>query len=336
MYIEQVEEGNLYREGYLRTLEHMVENRQKKANEKRILHFQEMISDPDLYRDEFKEMLGWPLTAFDEEPPVVNKKIVNSESDMNIYRIVFDMPIGIKFYGMLFEHKNQGKLPLVIAQHGKDGTPELCSGLLDFGSTNYNDMVIRVYNKGANVFVPQLLLWNSDFYGINYNRIAIDSKLKQLGSSITAVEIYCIMKSINYLRELDTVEKSCIGMIGLSYGGFYTLFTTAVDTRIKAAITCSQYNDRYKYAWEDWVWFNSANKFLDNEVVGLVFPRYIGIYVGKNDEVFDYKLAENECEKLKNMLGDDWFDFHVFDGTHEFIKDDVYLDNFFYMLKNRD
>lgn len=333
MYKEKIDAGNMYRENYIESIEKMIGDLQKKADEKRYSFFKEMANNSEVYRNELIKMLGWPLTEYDYNVPQAKKELVTTDGTTNIYRITLDTNIGIKFYGMFFEHNDKGKLPLVIAQHGALGTPEACSGLLESGSGNYNDMVMRVYDKGVNVFAPQLLLWDQERYSIEYNREDIDAKLKQLGSSITAVEIYNIRKSIDYLSTLDCVDETRIGMVGLSYGGFYTLFTTAVDTRIKTAVACSQYNNRYKYSRTDWTWLNSANKFLDNEVISLVYPRYLCVLVGDRDEVFVSKPAELEYEKLKDMFDDNWMDFYVFEGKHEFIKDDKYIDKFLTVLK---
>lgn len=143
------------------------------------------------------------------------------------------------------------------------------------------------------------------------------------------------MKSIDYLETLDFVDKEKIGMIGLSYGGFYTLCTTVIDTRIKSAFACSHYNNRYENSWVDWTWFDAGNKFLDNEIASLVYPRYICIPVGDNDAAFAYEFAEKEYNKLKEMTdNEDWIDFVKFEGIHEFIKDDYYIEKFLNRLED--
>lgn len=329
LYKEEDLAGNKYREEYLKSIYDMLTNMQNKADETRSLYFNKMKGNNEAYRTELKKMLGWPLTDYNHDIPNAKTELVTKEESVSIYRITIELPIGIKFYGMFFEHNDKSVLPLVITQHGGLGTPELCSGILECGSMNYNDMVMRIFNKGVNVFAPQLLLWDKDKFKMENKRTDVDSKLKQLGSSISAVEIYAIIKSIDYLSSLKCVDEQRIGMAGLSYGGFYTLFTSAIDTRIKAAIACSQYNNRYKYSWTDWSWFNSANKFMDNEVAYLVYPRKLIILVGNNDELFDCDLAEREFSKLKNMLSDnEWLDFYAFEGCHEFIKEDIYIDKF--------
>ncbi len=332
-YREDTQAGRKYRQDYLDSLNKLIDDKRKEADMIRYRHFCEMIKKKEEYRTEFKNMLGWPLTEIDNKIPEVKREFIFSENGINIYRMQFNILGNLKFYGIYFESKCEKPMPLVIAQHGGRGTPELCSGF--FGdSANYNGMVTRVLKYGVNVFAPQLLLWDKETYGTDYDRAALDAQLKQIGSSITSVEIYGIMKSIDYLSSLENTDSDHIGMIGLSYGGFYTLFTAAVDTRIKAALSYSQYNNRYEYSWTDWTWFCSAQKFLDNEAAILIHPRHLFIEVGDKDELFDYSLAQKEYEKLLKMCDNtDWVEFKIFHGTHEVDRDDVFLDKFMQTVK---
>ena len=192
-----------------------------------------------------------------------------------------------------------------------------------YGDTyNYNNMLERVIKYKVNAFAPQLLLW-ADEYNVKYDRREVDARLKRVGSSITAVEIYGIMRIIDWFEAKEYVSD--IGMVGLSYGGFYTLYTAAIDTRIKSAVSCAFFNKRDQYPWSDWTWDCSAEKFDDAEIACLVYPRKLWIGIGNVDETFDYKYGVESFEKLKKLcksVGTDWVNLKVFDGVHEFFKDD--------------
>ena len=144
-----------------------------------------------------------------------------------------------------------------------------------------------------------------------------------MGSSITAVEIYAIQKILDYFEGKSYVKN--FGMIGLSYGGFYTLFTTAVETRIKSAISCSFFNRRDIVGWADWVWQNSSEKFDDAEVACLIYPRKFFIRFGEHDHMFpsehSVKAYERLCE-LCTAVDTDWVNYSLFDGDHEVFRDD--------------
>ena len=320
-YNETEDYGNGYRITYLKGIEKLIKNRKKECLKKRIAFGKEIASNREEYRKKYFDMLGWPLN--EEKKPIISvteNKIFEDEA-REIVRMQFELFEGYKFYGILIKHKSEKALPLVISQHGGWGTPELCSSF--FGSANYNDMSLRLFNRGVNVFAPQTLLWKKDVFGPDNNRNEIDNMLKQLGGSIAALEIYSIIRCIDYFEEQDFCDKQ-FAMAGLSYGGFYTLYTTAADTRIKAALASSHFNDRTVYNWHDKVWFGSGETFLDAQVAALVCPRFLRIEVGDNDELFDASLAQKEYEILKDYYSEskENLQFNVFKGVHEFCPED--------------
>ena len=336
IYKEEKTLGNCYRNEQLDELTKKIEEMRTVANKRREEYFtpnlastDEYIASIEKYRQDFIKMLGFPLTEYSDEldTPEGQIEFVAEDELSKIYRVHIKALDGITTYGILFLPHTPPPYSLVIAQHGGDGTPEICSGF--FNSANYNDMTRRVLKRGNAVFAPQLLLWNEEF-GPKFDRIKIDSELKQLGGSITAMEIFKIIRSIDFLIKNISIDTKRIGMIGLSYGGFYTLFTTAIDTRIKVALSSCFFNDRFKYDWLDWVWFNSGNQFLDVEVCKLICPRPIYIEIGKNDELFDYKYAidnfTNVIETYKALNVEENVELNIFEGVHELNKKNEGID----------
>lgn len=146
--------------------------------------------------------------------------------------------------GLLFRINGDAPRPMVIVQHSGGGAPKFMSGLCG-DTVNDNHMLDHVICHGVHAFEPQLLLWSAD-YDVVYDRRAIDARLKRLGSSITALEFWGISRIIDRFEAQAFV--TAFGMVGLSYGGFYTLYTTAADTRIRSAISCSFFSQRHAYA----------------------------------------------------------------------------------------
>lgn len=324
-YREERNFAEEYKKEYVRGFDALIEKLQAEAEVKRADYLADIFETPEKYREDLKRMLGWPLVDYAADcPPQAKTEKLSEEEGYTVYRVTFEILEGLKLTGLFFK-ADGGKKPLVIVQHGGAGTPELISGV--YGSTsNYNDMLGRVIKHGVHAFAPQLLLW-SDGYNVPFNRSAVDVRLKRLGSSIAAVEIFGITRILDYFEAQDYV--SVFGMVGLSYGGFYTLFTTAIDTRIKSAISCSFFNTRDEICWADWTWFNSGNTFDDAEVAALVYPRRLCLEIGNRDELFKYQHGEASFEKLKKIcqkVGTDWVELIVFDGAHEFCKDDKPID----------
>lgn len=331
-YSESEKTANKYREDYLLSVNRMICKRRKELSDKRELLNRQIIENSEKSRKGLIDMLGWPLTEDVRAPLSVKEEFIAKENGVSILRVQFEIFKDFYWYGVLFKNTDAGR-PLVIAQHGGLGTPELCSGMLDGGSANYNDMTERILDRGVHVFAPQMLLWDKETYGIKYDRAKTDAELKQVGGSISALEIYCLRCCISYFEKVDYVERGKIGMAGMSYGGFYALYASAVDTRIKSVISGSFFNDRYKYSWVDWTWFNSGEKFGDAEVALLIYPRKLRISVGTNDDVFNIESARKERKRLmdiceRNGIDTDWVSFTEAEAAHEFCTTDKDIDDF--------
>lgn len=321
-YREEQQKTKLYKQRYLDGIERVIEQRQTEARKIRDAYTKDIFRDPVRYREDLKRMLGWPLTdRYKNGLPRVCTEKLSREDGFSVYRMQFEVLEGLTLTGLFFKADGNEKKPLVILQHGGLGTPEHIAGI--YGSTtNYNGMAERVLKYGVHAFAPQLLLWG-DKYGVPFDRKELDARLKRVGSSITALEVYGIIRILDYFEAQG--DCSDFGMVGLSYGGFYTLFTAALDTRIRAAISCSFFNTRDRIGWSDWVWQDSSEKFDDAEIACLVYPRRLWIRVGDADELFDSGSAAESFERMKALcrkVGTEWVDFTVFKGKHEFFADD--------------
>ena len=336
LYSEPPETGNAYREAMLEEVKSLLETEQRKADCRRERYFQPDYASVTAYerstakyRQDLVGMLGWPLT--DRRPtdvPLAAEQHIAEDALGRISRVLIETLPDVHTYGLFFRPHGSGPHPLVISQHGGGGTPELCSGF--FGSANYNDMTRRVLSRGFAVFAPQLLLWNPESFGPEHDKGTIDRRLKQVGGSLAALELYRISRSIDYFAAQEDIDAKRIGMIGLSYGGFYTLFAAAVDTRIVAAVSSCFFNDRKVYDLVDWVWFDAAGRFMDAEIGALVCPRPLYIEVGVRDDLFSVRHARPEAGKLEAIyrrLGiAERFRYKEHGGGHELDTSDEGID----------
>lgn len=327
-----------YRERQLSEINAFIKKERKDADARRATNFCPTTTSIAVYekdcrklRKSYLSMLGYPLTHAPADLPPLHAKSERVASDdiCTIDRLHIPALKGLNTYGILFMPHGVQNPPLVIAQHGGQGTPELVAGF-DNGSANYNDMIYRLLKHKVAVFAPQTLLWmqdGPDQRGPKFDRTRIDAQLKQLGGSITALEVFMLRRAVDYFQTRKDINARQMGMIGLSYGGFYTLFTAAAEPRIKAAVSSCFFNDRYLYDWTDWTWNNAANTFLDPEVASLICPRPLWIEVGIMDELFAVKNARREVKKVAARylalgLGER-FHFKAFSGGHELDKDDA-------------
>ena len=334
IYREEMAKSKEYKKNYLDGLNAVIESRQKDALSHRREYIKNIFSNQEKYRDDFKAMLGWPLNESrpNSLPDVISEKL-SDEDGYSIYRMQFEILDGLKMTGLFFKSDSNEPQPLVIAQHGGLGTPEFISGI--YGDTGtYHDMLHRVRKHDVHVFAPQLIVWG-DEYEVGFDRQDIDSRLKRVGSSITAVEIQGISRILDYFEAQNYVTS--FGMLGLSYGGFYTLYAAAVDTRIKSSISCSFFNKRDAREKPDWTWFNSAGLFDDAQIASLVYPRHLCLQMGNRDQLVDYRDSEESFEEIKEIckdVGTWWAELMIFDGVHEFCTDDEPILKMINNLKN--
>ena len=366
LYEEAPEVGNEHREAFLKQFEAWLDANFEAASAEREQFFRPDFSSVEAYersivhlRERFRQMLGRPLTEMNNPDPLVGaqhaashvrrgaaslpadqrtsglgdavpaaRTVSVAQDDLgHIERIWIEVFSGLDLYGLLFVPHGTGAHPLVISQHGGLGTPELTAGF--FGSANYSDMTRRVLRRGAVVYAPQLFRWDVRF-GPQPDVVELDRQMKQLGGSIAAFELTCLARGLDHLLTRPEVDPERVGMVGLSYGGFFALYAAAADPRIGVTLSSCFFNDRRRYGRRDWGFFDAANTFFDAEVAGLVCPRYLYLEVAQNDELLDVASARPEAEKVAGIyerLGiSERFVYHEHPGKHEFDPSDEGID----------
>lgn len=337
-YGEELNPKSTFRSEYEQTLTAFIDAKlnERKATRQEFLTPEKLKANPEFYRELYVKTLGYPLDEPRVTPTLIKKEFIASDKGVNIYRMQFSCFGGIKFFGLYFEQtENKQSAPFIMAFHGKEGTPELCSSIY-MDSSNYNHMVRRATDRGANVFVPQTLLWSEQFYDEPYDRLFVDAKLRQLGGCVTALEVKLSSDVITYFIENENIKQDRIGALGLSYGGMFTVYLTAFDKRIKCACSCSFVNSTEGLCrMNDWCHFNEANTFGVAEVCALICPRPLVVAMGDKDQLFDSKLTLEQGERIKEFYKAygkvDNLVCYEFDGYHEFDKSDKGLD---FLFKN--
>jgi dienelactone hydrolase len=271
-----------------------------------------------------RERLGFP-------PPLIRRgttpqwKHVADDAYASLFRLHYEVLEGVEAYGILcVPHGLTEKAPLLVCQHGGGGNPELIYPMMPEGGTgNYGWMVQRALQEGYVTYSPAMIFpygGKEEIHGPN--RRQLDERLRYLGTSIIAVELWKIFRGIDAAGQRPEVDRTRIGMMGLSYGGQYTLYAAALDTRIQVAVSSCYFNERMRYAWSDWSFFNFFNECNDAELCALICPRPLLIEVGEHDQLFAVEGAKAEAKRAKrywNELGmGNRFVFDAFSGEHEF------------------
>ncbi len=327
----------LYRDSIDRAIEIMYEY--SKTERKGNITPEKMACEREQMRQAFSDQVGIErlIEIFGDGTPECEFTYVGEDEMANVERVKIRIADGVYFTGILLTPKRiNEKAPLAVMSHGGGGSPELCCDML--GNNNYGGSVRRMLEKGIIVFAHQLLLWNLKpvlcestipQYTVPYNRMEVNRKMTHCGTSIAGFEIYCISRALDCLLALPHVDKDRCGMIGLSYGGFYTLYTMAYDTRIKVGQASAAFNDREVYDWHDMIWHGSAAAFSDSEAAGLCAPRRLIIDIGREDSVFNYKSGKALAGRVRDFYlasgAEDNLHFNVWDGAHKICPDSLEL-----------
>ena len=127
------------------------------------------------------------------------------------------------------------------------------------------------------------------------------------GTYTLTLNIWDMMRCIDYLETREEVDPSRIGMMGLSYGGTMTTFTAAIDKRIKAADIISYVNPFAEFAIKH---ANSCGSqvvpglfryFDTHDIAGLIAPRPLLLEMGLYDECFSFKELLRGYEGVKKI-----------------------------------
>lgn len=327
---EAAEVSQAERSRLLTAVQNLIRSEQIKAAEDRASWFRPDCVSPTTYeaslapyRSALVKQLGWPLTL--PVPATEGRAQPVAEDELGrISRVYVKTAGGIETYGLLFLPHGKGPHPLVIAQHGGQGTPELAAGLWPEGSANYNGQVSGLRQQNVAVYAPQLPIW-SKAREPAMDQCMLDRQLRHLGGSRTALDLCMLRDALSWLLTNPELDAGRVGMAGLSYGGFFTLYFTALDSRVRVAVSSCFVNDRERYNWEDWVWLGSARRFFDGEIARMVCPRPLFLETGARDDVFSpegFSPVADQVRATYDALNlSSRFQSRIHEGGHEYDPD---------------
>jgi len=166
------------------------------------------------------------------------------------------------------------------------------------------------------------------------SRNFIDKHCQLIGHRMMGTEMFALSRGVDVLTQLPEVDAACIGMYGLSQGGWSALHLPALDARIQASVSSASFNERFTKivtGTEGYgpstlycAWFNLFDKlreFGDADVASLICPRAFFVEMGKGDDAVNYKMEVEEFGRAKaiyEQLGiPEKCDMVLHDGVHE-------------------
>jgi dienelactone hydrolase len=278
-------------------------------------------------RDQLRQFFGVPPGA--REGRITKFEQIGEDRHCLVFRVWVEVIEGVEAYGLYLQPKQSaGKAPLLIAQHGGGGNPEaICD--LDTRD-NYRGFGPEAVKRGYGVWAPGLAM-RCDYCGDpaipGANREQLDQKLKQGGTSIIGLELHQIIESTRALiKARPEIDAERVGMTGLSWGGFYTMYVTALSPFIKAAAPAAFFKDYddIRVRTEEGKARSPDRELVGGlshaEAVALICPRPCFVQMGEKDPVVPIAGARKETARAAafyRKLGlADRYEFHVHNGGH--------------------
>jgi dienelactone hydrolase len=301
-------------------------------------------ADWERWRGEFSaklmELCGeWPQQV-DPKPEVIYSV---DEGDFLREKVVIDTErhFSVPMYVLIPKDRKRakgGKLPAIVALHGHGqfgkepvaGATSIESPGIEASMKQHNyDYGRQMAREGYVTIVPDSRAFGElsptpdrDTCGVHFIRGSL------LGINLLTLNIWDMMKVVDYLVTRPEVDPERVGAMGLSWGGTRTTFLSAMDGRIKAAdIIC------YVTQFEEFAIHMGnfcGSQFLPNlfkygdvaDVAGLIAPRPLLVENGTYDLGFPIEASLRAHEHLRRIYRaagvEDRFDVDVFLGGHQF------------------
>jgi Abhydrolase family len=148
-----------------------------------------------------------------------------------------------------------------------------------------------------------------------------------MGQTMIGWRVWDVMRAIDWIETRPELDAQRVGCMGISGGGTCTQFSSALDTRIKAAFVSGYLN-----TFRDSIM--SVSHCIDNyvpgilnwaenyDVAGLIAPRPFFSEGGTHDPIFPVSATRESFMRVKKVYevfgAPDLAQQEIFDGAHEF------------------
>ena len=148
-----------------------------------------------------------------------------------------------------------------------------------------------------------------------------------LGQTMIGWRVWDIMRTIDYIVTRPELDSSRVGCMGISGGGTVTLFATALEPRIRAAMVSGYLN-----TFRDSI--GSLAHCIDNyvpgilnwaemhDVAGLIAPRPLFVESGEKDDIFPIHASVESVNRVREIYSvfgaKELIEQEVFPGEHSF------------------
>ncbi|MBC7319571.1 acetylxylan esterase [bacterium] len=301
----------------------------------------ETVEEWKEWRVSLKNKLIELLGGFPERIPLEPEVLERKEFDAYFReRIVFNSAPDVSVVGYLLIPKGvEFPVPGVVALHGHGYGKDDIVGIWEDGTERtipdgyQKDFAISLVKSGfVTLAIEQACFGerrepediNKDKYQSSCRKVSFWAML--LGKTVLGMRVWDVMRAIDYLETRKEVNSSSIGVMGISGGGMTSLFSSALDERIKAVVV-SGYLNTFKDSILS-IYHCECNyvpgilKYAEMyDIAGLIAPRALLVESGTKDNIFPIKATEFAISKVKRvyeLLGvPEKLDVDIFEGRHQ-------------------
>lgn len=301
----------------------------------------ETIEEWKEWRISLKDKLIELLGGFPERIPLEPEVLERREFDTYFReRIVFNSAPSVSVVGYLLIPKGvKFPVPGVVALHGHGYGKDDIVGIWEDGTERttpdgyQKDFAISLVKNGFVTFAIEQACFgerrepediNKDKYQSSCRKASFWAML--LGKTVLGMRVWDVMRAIDYLETREEVDSSSIGVMGISGGGMTSLFSAALDERIKAAVV-SGYLNTFKDSILS-IYHCECNyvpgilKYAEMyDIASLIAPRALLVESGTKDNIFPIKATEfaiSKVRKVYELLGvPGKLDVDIFEGRHQ-------------------
>jgi dienelactone hydrolase len=256
-------------------------------------------------------------------------------------KIVFDSQPGVSVLAyLLLPEKARRPSPVMICVPGHGRGVDDIVGIDDKGAGRtdkagyQHDFAIQVVEAGLAALAIEPMGFGCRRDPINarqgLGRKACDPAAGGallVGQTMIGWRVWDVMRTVDYIASRSELDRERVGCMGISGGGTVTVFATALEPRVRAALVSGYLN-----TFRDSV--GSLAHCIDNyvpgilnwaemhDIAGLIAPRPLFVESGEKDNIFPIRASIEsfgEVRKVYDVFGaTDRVEQEVFPGEHSF------------------
>lgn len=259
-------------------------------------------------RAELERTIGFQDSAIVDPEPVVVEEVDKGDY-VRRKVIVRTAPHTTMPVYLLTPKTGDPPYPVVLALHGHGYGAKDIVGLWEDGAERdspdgyHRDFGVALCRLGFAVAAPEISCFGERQTDFAYLDRSLGSPVPStcehtaalathLGGSVVGIRVRDARRLVDYLESCpDTFDVGRLGAMGISGGGMHTLFSSCVDTRIKAAVISGYFS-----TFRDSIlamhhcpcnFVHGLGKFGEMaDLAGLIAPRPLFVEAGDHDPIF--------------------------------------------------